>query len=182
MISIRKFVGYAGAAAGICGVLVLATSTTAGFAAAPSMRPIDGVVVTHDTVIPPTAVSAACAAALQSLKTWAAGDRTEDASERSLAMTDADAVDQSEDATERATKQGLFASIHNACAPARTASVAPGKFAPSAACTSAISAVKAAWQQGRPSTAAQWQQLFTLMKAVRSACGGMFIDRDGDAR
>lgn len=182
MISIRKFVGYTGAAAGICGMLVLATPTTAEFAAAPSMRPIDGVVVTHDTASPPTALSAGCTAALQSLKTSAAGDRTEDAAERSLTMTDADAVDRSEDATERASRQSLFASIHSACAPAKTASGSTVRSTPSAACTSAISALKAAWQQGRPRTAAQWQRLFTLIKAARSACGGMFTDRDGDAR
>ncbi len=181
MISIRKFVGYTGAAAGICGVLVLAMPTATGLAAAPSTRPGDDVVATHNTVTTPTPLSAACTAAIQSLKTWAAADRTEDASERSMAKTDADAVDQAEDSSERAARQNLFASIRNACAPAKPA-VSGAKFTPNAACSSALSALKAAWHQGRPTSSTQWQQIFSLMKAARAACGGTFADRDGDGR
>lgn len=186
MFSIRKFFGYTGAAAGICGMLVLAMSTTTGFASAPAARPIDMVVAAHDSqTSTPPAPSAACTAAINALKTWFAGDRTEDQQERLNRAADptaAAAADPSEDSTEHAARHALFTSLRGACAPAAVKPVSFTKPALTAACTSAIQALKSAWQQGKPATQAQWQQLFSLMKAVRTACGGFGFDRDGDGR
>ncbi len=180
MISIRKFVGYAGAAAGISAAMLIAFSTQTGLASTRSFEAgndRDGTQTTQVTL------SAACNAAVQTLKDAVAADRSEDAAERTVAKTNPDQAtdtseDTSEDSTERANLVSLFRSVRTACAPtsapAPTGTTAPtftNRFTPSAACTSAVQSLKAAWASGRPATAAQWAQLKALMIGVRSACG-----------
>src|SRR5438876_315264 len=58
-----------------------------------------------------------------------------------------------------------------ACAPATTSAPLSKTITPSAQCTSAVRALKAAWAAGRPTTRAQWMQLQTMAQAVRAACG-----------
>jgi|SRR5689334_16473457 hypothetical protein len=170
MISIRKFVGYTGAAAGIAAIF-MAVSAQTGFAATRSFEPAQQTITQLGTPSP------ACTAAIQSIKDAAAADASEDATERAVAKTNPDlAADQSEDSTERAGFISLFGAARTACAPAAVTPVTT-KFTPSSACTSAIQALKAAWAQGRPTTKAQWTQLQSLMQAARAACGG-WTDRD----
>ena len=171
MISIRKFVGYTGAAAALA-ALALAASMNTGLAFAPSDRVND-----RDTVAQFTP-SAACTSAIQTIKDAFATDSSEDASERAIARTNADlTADPNEDATEVASFRSLFAAARTACAPAVTSTTTTGTeptektFTPSAQCTTALQALKAAWAQGRPTTTAQWQHLQTLAQAVRTACG-----------
>ncbi len=162
MISIRKFVGYTGAAAGILAAIALAASAQTAVAAAPGSQST----ATQATVSPE------CTAAIQDIKAAAAADASEDATERAVAKTNPDLIaDRAEDRTERANFVSLFGAARTACAPAAAAPLTT-KFAPSAACTSAIHALKAAWAQGRPTTQAQWMQLQTLAQAARDACGG----------
>ncbi|HKB17566.1 MAG TPA: hypothetical protein VKF28_00910 [Candidatus Dormibacteraeota bacterium] len=162
MISIRKFVGYTGTAAGIIAAFALAASAQTAVAAAPwNQSP-----ATEATVSPQ------CTAAFQDIKAAAAADRSEDATERAVAKTNPDlTADRAEDSTERANFVSLFRAARTACAPAAAAPLTT-KFAPSSACTSAIQALKAAWAQGRPTTQTQWMQLQTLAQAARAACGG----------
>jgi hypothetical protein len=168
MISIRKFVGYTGAAAALA-ALALALSTNTGLASAPK---------DHEAVAQLTP-SAACSSAIQTVKDAFAADSSEDASERAIAKTNPDlTADQNEDATEVTNFRSLFASARTACAPAVTststsngAEATEKTLTPSAQCTAALQALKAAWAQGRPTTTAQWQQLQTLAQAVRTACG-----------
>ncbi len=93
MISIRKFVGYTGAAAGIMAAIALAASAQTAVAAAPwNQSP-----ATEATVSPQ------CTAAFQDIKAAAAADRSEDATERAVAKTNPDlTADRAEDSTERA--------------------------------------------------------------------------------
>jgi len=166
MISIRKFVGYTGAAAGISAAIALAASTQIGLAYAPSSQSSDRSIAAQATV------SAECAAAVQNIKSAATADASEDASERAVAKTNPDlAADQTEDSTERANFVSLFGAARTACAPATTSAPFSKTFTPSAQCTSAVQALKAAWAAGRPTTRAQWMQLQTLAQAVRAACG-----------
>lgn len=169
--SIRKFVGYAGAAAVAIGVaLMLAVQAQAGPAVAP-----DG--IDHSTAAQHNP-SAACTAAIQAIRDAVVADRSEDGSERAVAKTNPDATaDRTEDGAEIANFTSLFSAARTACAPAATAAGGGGTeeprttFTPSAQCTAAIQALKAAWAQGRPTTMAQWMQLQTLARAVRTACG-----------
>ncbi|TMG67504.1 MAG: hypothetical protein E6H86_05300 [Chloroflexi bacterium] len=166
MISIRKFVGYTGAAAGISAAIALAASAQIGLAYAPSSQSSDRSIATQATV------SAECAAAVQNIKSAATADASEDASERAVAKTNPDlAGDQTEDSTERANFVSLFGAARTACAPATTSAPLSKTFTPSAQCTSAVQALKAAWAAGRPTTRAQWMQLQTMAQAVRAACG-----------
>jgi hypothetical protein len=170
MISIRKFVGYAGAAAGISAAIVLAMSSQTGLAYAPSSHDSSQAVTTQATP------SAACTAAIQVIKNAWIADRSEDATERALAKTDPGlTVDQTEDGTEFANFKALFGAARTACAPAvtsggTTAEPNETRFTPSAQCTAAITALKAAWARGKPTTQAQWQALQSLFVAARSAC------------
>lgn len=168
MISIRKFVGYTGAAAAIGAALALAMSSQTGLASAPTSRASDRPTVAEATP------SAACSAAIQVIKTAAASDAAEDASERAVAKTNPDAAaDRTEDAPERAYFVSLFADARTACAPvvaARVPEPMETKISPSAQCTSAIASLKTGWQ-GRPATQAQWQQFQALAQAARGACG-----------
>jgi hypothetical protein len=163
MLSIRKFVVGAGTAGLLAaGALLLFAQT--GTAATRSFD--EG---------PPTSqaisVSPACTAAIQSIKAAVAADRTEDAAERAVAKTEGvGATDQAEDASERANFISLFKAARTACAPAPAKPI-ERTFTSSAACTSAVQALKAAWAKGRPTTLAQWQQLQSLFQAARTACG-----------
>lgn len=163
MFGIRKFVVGAGTAGLLAaGALLLFAQTgvaaTRSFDEGPAAAQV-------------TAPSAACTAAIQAIKAAVVADRTEDAAERAVAKTEGvDTADQTEDAAERANFISLFRAARTACAPATTPPVVQ-KFTPSAACTSALQALKAAWAQGRPATRAQWEQLEALFQAARTACG-----------
>lgn len=161
MFGIRKFVVGTGAAGLLAaGALLLLGQTSA--AATPSVDQRTSAV----QVTPP---SAPCTSAIQAIKEAVVADRSEDLAEWHLAKAEGEsAVDQSEDAAELGNFKSLFAAARTACAPAAPVTVKP---APSAQCTAAAQALKAAWAQGRPTTKAQSQQLQTLFQAVRSACG-----------
>lgn len=175
MFVIRKFVGYTGAAAGIGAALALALSSQTGYAAAAPM----------DSSTQPTGFgftpSAPCAAAIGAIKAWFATDAGEDNAERTAVRTDPTTAEApGEDAAETATLQGLIGNARTACAPAATSTTttAPTFTKPtlSAQCTAAIAALKAAWAAGRPTTTAQWQNLITLARAARTACGFTWTD------
>jgi len=166
MISIRKFVGYTGAAAGIAAAIALAMASQAVVAAAPTSR------VGDQPATMQSAPSAECTAAIQTIKTAAINDSKEDASERSIAKTNPDeATDVSEDGDELANFKTLFGIARSACAPAAETAPKVSTFTPSAQCTSALQALEAAWAHGRPTTQAQWSNLQSLAQAVRAACG-----------
>ena len=174
MLVIRKFVGYTSAAAALGTVVAMVAFAQTGIAA--TTRPLPEVMTAHGVTLHDTAPaavtapSAACTAALQALKAAVADDRTEDEAERQAARTNPDlAVDATEDQAERAHFHTLFSNIRTACAVTKPAETRT--FTPSAQCTAAVQAVKAFWAQGRPTTRAQWTQLFTLMKEARTACG-----------
>lgn len=166
MFVIRKFVGYTGAAAGIGAALALAASAQTGLAAAPTNR-VDEPAVMNFTP------SAACTAAIDQIKLWFKTDAAEDNLERQAIRTDPTAGDPDNDATERATLQGLFTTARTECAPAVASTTEPkfATFTASAQCTAAIQALKAALALGRPTTQAQFMNLQTLGMAVRSSCG-----------
>src|SRR2546421_2510138 len=134
MISIRKFVGYTGAAAGISAAIAMAMASQAVVAAAPSSRVSDQPVTTQ------AAPSAACSDAIQVIKTAAINDSAEDASERSVAKTNPDeAGDVNEDAAERANFIALFNTARTACAPAaETAAPVTKTFVPPTQGTDAL--------------------------------------------
>ena len=174
MLVIRKFVGYTSAAAAIGAAAAVVVFAQTGIAA--TARPLPEAMTAHGVTlhgtapVAVTAPSAACTAAFQSLKAAMAADRTEDAAERQAARTSPDlAADATEDQAERAHFRTLFSNIRTACAATRPA--VTRTFTPSAQCTAAMRAVKAFWAQGRPTTRAQWTQLFTLLKDARTACG-----------
>ena len=164
MLSIRKFVGYTGAAAGISAAIALAISSQTGVAAAPAQ-------VTPSQATP----SAACTAAIQAIKSAVFTDASEDASERAVAKTNPDlAVDRTEDAAEFSNLKSLFGAARTACAPTASSPTTEQNepmFTPSAQCTTAIQALKAIWAQGRRTTPAQLQQLQAALQGVRAACG-----------
>ena len=168
MFVIRKFVGYTGAAAGIGALVALALSSQTGLAAAP----IDRSPQPAGFDFTP---SAACTAAVDAIKAWFANDAAEDNSERQAVRADPTAAEApGEDAAEVAVVQGLFANARAACVPAVTSTSTITTFTKptlSPQCTSAIAALKAAWAAGRPTTPAQWQNLMTLARNVRIACG-----------
>ncbi|TMC86277.1 MAG: hypothetical protein E6J06_01225 [Chloroflexi bacterium] len=166
MTSIRKFVGYTGAAAGITAAIAIAMASQAVVAAAPTSRASD------QPARMQAAPSAECSAAIQAIKTAAINDSAEDASERALAKTNpGDGTDVDDDAAELANFKSLFSAARTACAPAAETAPKLTTFTPSAACTAALQALKAAWVQGRPTTQAQWINLQSLAQAVRAACG-----------
>lgn len=164
MFVIRKFVGYTGAAAGIGAAIALAMSAQTGVAAAPTTRLEQPAVTTFTP-------SAACPAAINAIKDWMRTDAAEDNAERQAIRTDPTAGDPDNDATERSTVRGLFTAARAACAPAAGTAPKFTTFTPSAQCTAAMQALKAAFAQGRPTTQAQFLNLQTLGMAVRSACG-----------
>jgi NAD(P)-dependent dehydrogenase (short-subunit alcohol dehydrogenase family) len=169
MFVIRKFVGYTGAAAGIGAAIAIAMSSQTGLAAAPANG------VQEEPAASQLTLSAACTAAIDAIKADFRADASEDNAERQAARTDPTAAEApGEDAGEVANLKALFSAARTACAPAATTpatSPAFTKFTPSAQCTAAIAALKAAWMQGRPTTQSQWQNLQALGQAVRSACG-----------
>jgi hypothetical protein len=178
MISIRKFVGYPVVAAGIAAGLALGLSVQTGVAAVQEAPLASAPIAAHTTTL--VAPSAACTAAVNALKAWVAADRTEDAAEREVAKTNPEtAADVTEDTAEHAAVKPLWTAVRTACAPA-IPRVVKRTFTPSAACTAAVQALKAAWAQGRPTSKAQWTQLQTLFQNVRTACGwrDMFGDHD----
>lgn len=159
MISIRKFVVGAGMAAGI---FALSASAMAVQAREASSTPVPTQTAANFTPSP------ACTAAINAIKTAAANDRSEDLAERNIARTvGIDAVDQPEDASERAGFVALFKSARSACFPAgTTTNFTPKTFTKSPACTAALQALKAAWMQHET-----FQQLQALGAAARTACG-----------
>ena len=168
MFVIRKFVGYTGAAAGIGAAIAIAMSSQTGLAAAPTNRVLEPAI----SQFPP---SAACTAAIDAIRADFRADAAEDNAERQAVRTDPTAAETpGEDAGEVANLKSLFGAARTACAPAVAAPTterAETKFTPSAQCTAAIVALKAAWAQGRPTTLGQWQNLQALAQAVRIACG-----------
>src|SRR5438445_12777501 len=103
MISIRKFVGYTGAAAGIGAAIAIAIASQAVVAAAPSSR------VRDQTVTTQAAPSAQCTAAIQATKTAVSDERSADLSARTIAKTNPDeSSDTAEDGHELASFQYLF--------------------------------------------------------------------------
>src|SRR5689334_5774353 len=168
MFVIRKFVGYTGAAAGIGAAIAIAMSSQTGLAAAPTNR-------VQEPALSQFTPSAACTAAIDAIKAAFREDAAEDNAERLAARTDPTAAETpGEDAGEVANLKALFGAARTACAPAVAAPTAERtetKFTLSAQCTAAITALKAAWAQGRPTTQSQWQNLQTLAQAVRTACG-----------
>jgi hypothetical protein len=168
MLVIRKFVGYTGAAAGIGAAIAIAMSSQTGLAAAPANR-------VQEPAASQLTLSAACTAAIDAIKADFRADASEDNAERQAVRTDPTAAEApGEDAGEVANLKALISAARTACAPAATTpatSPAFTKFTPSAQCTAAIAALKAAWMQGRPTTQSQWQNFQALAQAVRSACG-----------
>ena len=167
MVVIRKFVVGAGTA-GLLAAAALVAFAQTGTAAT---RSFDESPATSQAT-----PSADCTAKIQAIKDAVVADQSVDAAERAVAKTAGeDAVDTSEDATERANFIALFKATRAACFPTSATGTVTKPvehtFTPSAECTSAIQAVKASWAQGRPTTPAQWQQLQSLVKAARTACG-----------
>ncbi len=172
MISIRKFVGYAGAAAGLSAALALATSTQTGVAYTASLQPNSEPVAADATSV---TLSAACTSAIAGLKAWIVADISEDKAEYASAKLNG-GTETDSDSTETSTFMTLWNAARTACTPGAVSASAPTTirkthtFTPSAACTAAIATLKAAWAQ-HPMTTAQWQQLAADAKAVRAACG-----------
>jgi hypothetical protein len=169
MTVIRKLVIGTGAAGLLAAGAVLLLGQT-GVAATRTFDPSSS-----PAEVTTPAPSAACTAAIQAIKNAVVADRSEDAAERHVAKAEGpdaevaeDAADRSEDSAELAGFRSLFSAARTACAPAATVTFKP---APSAACTTAVQALKADLAQGRPTTRAQWQQLASLFQAVRTACG-----------
>lgn len=169
MIGIRKLIVGATAAAGMAVMAMAlgaqpALGSTAWFD--PASQP--STAVTHATPTP----SAACTAAIQALKAAVVADQAEDAAERAVAKTEGtEAADQAEDAAEIGHFKALWNVVRSACAATQPIATQTHAPTPSAACTAAIQALKAAWAQGRPTTRAQWLQLQSLFQAARTACG-----------
>ena len=168
MFWIRKFVGYTGAAAGVGAAIAIAMSSQTGLAAAPTNR-------AQEPAVSQFTPTAACTTAIDTIKAAFRADAGEDNAERQAARTDLTAAETpAEDAGEVANLKALFGAARTACAPPSTASTTEPtetKFTPSAQCTSAIAALKAAWAQGRPTTLSRWRSLEILAQAVRTACG-----------
>lgn len=134
------------------------------------------------------APSAACTAARNAFFTALKADMAEDSSERDLVKTGAATNDPTEDKAEWANFKSLRGAIVAACATqARTGIQQP--VTPTAACTTAKSALKsfltglrasqqAEWTNHTEGTAsdqaedaANWAQLKTLFRNVATACG-----------
>ena len=162
MISIRKLVVGAGMAAGI-------------FALSASVMPVQAREASSTPVATQFTPSAACTAAINSIKAAAANDRSEDLAERNIARTvGTDAVDQSEDATEHAGFVALFKAARTACFPAGApeTTFTHKSFTLSASCTAALQALKAGWAAHDT-----WQQFQALGQAARTACGWTWSTR-----
>ena len=167
MISIRKFVGYAGAAAGLSAALALATSTQTGVAYTASLQPSSEPVAADRASI---TLSPACTAAIAGLKAWIVADVSEDKAEYATAKLNG-GTENDNDSTEASNFMALWAGVRTACAPGAAPTITKTHtYTPSAACTAAIATLKAAWAQ-HPKTEAQWQQLAADARAVRTACG-----------
>lgn len=175
MRSIRKFVGYAGAAAGIGAALAITMSTQTGIAATRTPNNDDGPVAGNQIT-----VSADCLSAVKSLRDAVIADVQEDKLEfvNSAGSTN----DPAEDAAETAALKQMAINARNACVPA-TATTPTGvtvvnhderTFTPTQACQTAIANLKATWAQGRPATQAQWLALQSAFRAARAACGSSF--------
>lgn len=171
MISIRKFVGYAGAAAGLSAALALATSTQTGVAYTASQPPSIEPVAADTTSV---TLSAACTSAIADLKAWIVADISEDKAEYATAKLNG-GNENDTDSTETSNFMTLWGKVRTACTPGAASTSEPTitkskTFTPSPACSAAIATFKAAWAQ-HPKTQAQWQQLAADAKAVRVACG-----------
>ena len=161
---IRKFVVGTGLAAGVFVVAAIAV-------------PVQAREASSAPVASQFTPSPACTSAINALKAAAAADRSEDLAEWHLVKAEGvSPTDPTEDAAERANFVSLFKAVRTACLPAGTAATTfvPKTFTPSAQCSAAIQALKAAWAQGRPTTFAQWQHLQELARAARVACGWGF--------
>lgn len=172
MISIRKFVGYAGAAAGLSAVMALAMSTQTGIAYTASLQPSSEPAVTDNDTTQAT-LSPACTAAIANLKAAFVADATEDKSEYATARLNGGS-ETDNDSAEASNFMTLWNAVRSGCAPTASAgSTVPPvahTYTLSATCKADLAALKAAWEQ-HPTTRAQWQQLQSLAQAARAACG-----------
>ncbi|HVH62377.1 MAG TPA: hypothetical protein VNA65_02135 [Candidatus Dormibacteraeota bacterium] len=176
MRSIRKFVGYAGAAAGIAAALTIAMSTQTGIASTRTPSNDDGQVA-----VPQITVSADCVNEAQLLRTALIGDVQEDKLE--FVNSAGSTTDPAEDAQEVAALKQLVVNVRNACLPTPPPVTSlPGgtvidrerSFVPTSACQTAIANLKATWAQGHPTTQGQWLTLQSAFRAARAACGTSF--------
>jgi hypothetical protein len=133
--------------------------------------------------------SAACTSARQALDAARAKDKDEDTAERAAATSDPNfkTTDAAEDKAELAALKPLVDAVRTACGFTRPA--------PSAQCTAAIQAAKAAFAKDQAEDAAEkaagtegtaadeaedkaeWAQLGTLWGSIRTACGFPTFDR-----
>ena len=175
MLSIRKFVGCFKVAAVLPGFVVLGLTAQAASAGTVAVDTAPAANETHTIAL---ALSPACTAAIQDIKTAFANDRSEDAAERAQATLEPDsAAGQAEDAAELANFKSLFTAAHTACAAEISAAIKAHTTTatPTAQCTAAAQALKAElkaiWTQGTRPTSAQVGQVRTLSAAARAACG-----------
>jgi hypothetical protein len=135
--------------------------------------------------------SAACTSARQALDAARAKDKDEDTAERAAATSDPNftTTDAAEDKAEMAALKPLIDAVRTACGLTRPA--------PSAQCTAALQAAKAAFAKDRDEDAAEKAagtegtapdeaedkaeraQLGTLWNSIRTACGFATFDRTG---
>ena len=204
--SIRRLVGGGIAALALgCFALVVApqvaaTANSSHQAQATLATGIDvhnGAVLPLSTAIKKVAVkpklavtpTAACTSARQALNAALAKDKAEDAAERAAAASDPNfkTTDAAEDKAEMAALKPLLDAVRTACGLTRPA--------PSAQCTAALQAAKAAFAKDRAEDAAEKAagtegsaadeaedkaeraQLGILWNSIRTACGFATFDR-----
>jgi hypothetical protein len=204
--SIRRLVGGGIAALALgCLALVVAPQVAATANSSHQTRATlaAGIDVREGAVLPlPTAIkkvaakpksamtqTAACTSARQALDAARAKDKAEDAAERAAATSDPnfETTDVAEDKAEMAALKPLIDAVRTACGWARPA--------PSAQCTAALQAAKAAFAADRTEDAAELAagtegtaadeaedkaeraQLGTLWNSIRTACGFATFDR-----
>lgn len=204
--SIRRLVGGGVAALALgCFALVVApqVAATANSSHQASARLAAGIDVHNGGVLPlSTAInkvaakprsavtpSAACTSARQALDAARARDKAEDAAERAAAASDPNfkTTDAAEDKAEMAALKPLLDAVRTACGFT--------KPAPSAQCTAAIQAAKAAFAKDQAEDAAEKAagtegtaadeaedkaeraQLGALWNSIRTACGFATFDR-----
>ena len=205
--SIRRLVGGGVAALALgCFALVVAPQVAATASSSHQQTPatlsagIDvhnggvlplSIAIKKVAVKPKSAVtpSAACTSARQALAAAVAKDKAEDAAERAAAASDPNfkTTDAAEDKAEMAAMKPLIDAVRTACGLTRPA--------PSAQCTAALQAAKAAFAADRAEDAAEKAagtegtaadeaedkaeraQLGALWNSIRTACGFPTFDR-----
>jgi len=189
----RMFVRGAAAASAIGAATVIALAPQPGVA---GNIGVDDHTTTTGTVVRTSepAPSAACVAARTAFFAALKADVAEDASERDLAKTGANANDATEDQSERANFVALRKAMFSACEPAGATQPRQAPT-PTAQCTSAKTALKAFFTQLRATETAEWAnhtegtaadraadqaswaQARTLFQNVVSACGFTRFDQ-----